>query len=89
VACKMYPLTASYGFCGVTISTTPVSKVQTQLPLFLIETVSVKNGHHVLEEVETETERIIGSFRLKEYDALKTVNLPNGDRLNHEGRRND
>jgi hypothetical protein len=31
-----------------------------------------------------EAERILGSFVLKKHGALKTVNLPNGGRLNHD-----
>jgi hypothetical protein len=53
------------------------------LPLFLIETVSVDNSRCVLAEVQTEAKRILGSFELNEYDALKIVNLPNGGHLNH------
>jgi hypothetical protein len=36
VACKMYPLASSFGFKGVTLGTTPVSKVRTPLLVFLI-----------------------------------------------------
>jgi hypothetical protein len=35
-----------------------------------------------LVEIDTDAERILGSFRLKEYDALRTAKLPNRGRLN-------
>jgi hypothetical protein len=84
VACKMYPLASSFGFSGVSVSTTPVSKIQTLLPLFPIETVFVENSHRVLAEVEIEAERILGSFSPKEHDALEMEKLLNGGRLNHD-----
>jgi hypothetical protein len=78
----MYPLASSFGFKGVTLGTTPVSKVHTPLPVFLIETVSTENASRVLAEVETEAERILGSFGPKEQDALTMARLPNHGRLN-------
>jgi hypothetical protein len=83
LACKMYPLAAGYGFKGVTIGTMLVLKVRTPLPLFPVEAVSTEDVVHVLVELEMEVERILGSFRLREYDALQTTKLPNGGRLNH------
>jgi hypothetical protein len=82
MACQMYPIATSFGFSGVIIDTMLVSKVQMSLLLSPIETVSAENGHRVLGEVETEAKRILGSFRPKEYDALKMADLPNGGRLN-------
>jgi hypothetical protein len=58
----MYPLSTSFGFNNVAISTTPVSKDQTPLPLFPIEAVSVGDANHVLAEVEMEAERFLGCF---------------------------
>jgi hypothetical protein len=83
VACKMYPLASSFGFSGVTVGTTPVSNVQTPLLVFPVGAVSVEGADCLLAEVEIEAERILESFRLKEYDAPSMVNLPNGGRLNH------
>jgi hypothetical protein len=82
VACKMHPLASSFGFKGVTLDTTPVLKVHTLLPIFLLEMVSTENAHHILAEVETEAKKILGSFRPKEYDALTMAKLPNGGHLN-------
>jgi hypothetical protein len=82
MACKMYPPASSFGFKGVTLSTTPVSRVRTPLLVFLVEMVSVENTRHILAKVETEVEKILGSFGPKEYDALTTAKLPNGERLN-------
>jgi hypothetical protein len=48
-----------------------------------VEAVSTEGASHILVEVETEAERILGSFRLKHYDTLSMVKLPNGGRLNH------
>jgi hypothetical protein len=67
----------------MTIATTVVSKVQTPLPVFPMGAVSVENASRLLAEVQTEAERILGSFVLKDYDALSMANLPNGGRLNH------
>jgi hypothetical protein len=83
MACKMYPLASGIGFKGVTIGMTHVSKDWTLLPVFPVGAVSTEGASCLLAEVETEAERILGSFRLKEYDALSTVNLPNGGHLNH------
>jgi hypothetical protein len=38
---------------------------------------------HIFLEVETEAERFLGSFILREYDEVMAVKLPNGSRLNH------
>jgi hypothetical protein len=81
-ACKMYPLAYSFGFKGVALGMTPVSNVHTLLLVFLVETASAKNAHHILAEVETEAEKVLGSFGPKEYDALTTTKLPNGGHLN-------
>jgi hypothetical protein len=79
VACKMYPLASGFGFRGMTAGTTPVSKVQTPLPVFPVGAVSTEGASRILAE----DERILGSFKPKEYDALSTVKLLNGGRLNH------
>jgi hypothetical protein len=83
VACKMYPLAFGFGFRGMTVSTTPVSKVHTPMPMFPLEAVSTANASRILVEVETKAERILRSFRPKEYDALSIVKLPNGGSMNH------
>jgi hypothetical protein len=41
-----------------------------------------------LVEVETETEKVLGSFRSREYDALRLADIPNGSRLNHIFKQN-
>jgi hypothetical protein len=66
----------------VTLGTTLVSKVRTPLPLFPVEAVYAEVAGLVLAVVETEAERILGSFGPREYDALQMVKLPNGGRLN-------
>jgi hypothetical protein len=82
VACKMYSLAAGFGFESVPLGTTPVSKVDTPLPLFAVGNVAREYTTRILAEVETEAEKVLGSFRPKEYDALCTVNIPNGGHLN-------
>jgi hypothetical protein len=42
----------------------------------------VAYASHVLAKVETEAEKVLGSFGPREYDALVAVNIPNGGRLN-------
>jgi hypothetical protein len=59
-----------------------VSKVETPLPVFLMEPVSVEVVGHFLVKVGTDAERILGSFGPKEYDVLVTVKPPNNGRLN-------
>jgi hypothetical protein len=39
VACKIYPLAASFGFESAPLGTTPMSKVETALPLFAVGTI--------------------------------------------------
>jgi hypothetical protein len=51
--------------------------------VFPVEVVSAESASRILAEVETKAERILGSFRPKEYDALSMAKLPNGGRLNH------
>jgi hypothetical protein len=75
IVCKMYPLVAGFSFESVTLGTTP-------LPLFAIENVTVEHTNHVLIEIEVEVERVLGSFRPKEYDALGMANISNGGCLN-------
>jgi hypothetical protein len=43
VACKIYPLAASFGFESVPLGMTPVSKVETPLPLFIVGTIVVEH----------------------------------------------
>jgi hypothetical protein len=81
VAHKMYRLTSSFSYRGVTISTTHVLKVRTLLPVFLMEVVYAISVSCVLAEVEIEADRILGSFGPKEHDALTMAKLPNGGHL--------
>jgi hypothetical protein len=83
VACKIYPLAASFDFEIVPLGMTPVLKVETPLPLFAVGSITVEHTDHFLVEVETEAERVLGSFRPREYDALAVANILNGGRLNH------
>jgi hypothetical protein len=83
VACKMFSLAVGFGFKEVTISMTPMSKVRTPLPMFPVEPVSAEDTPRVLVEVETKAKRFLGSFGLREYDALMMAKLSNGGRLNH------
>jgi hypothetical protein len=78
----MYPLASSFRFRDMTIGMIVMSKVQTPLPLFPIEVVSTKNTGHFLAKIETDAERILGTFGPKEYDALRMVKLLNGGHLN-------
>jgi hypothetical protein len=47
IAYKMFPLASGFGFKDVPVGTTPVSKVQTLLPLFPVEPVSAEAASHV------------------------------------------
>jgi hypothetical protein len=82
VACKMYPLAAGFGFESAPLRTTPVSKVETPLPLFVVGTIATEHAYRVLVEIDTEAERVLGSFGPREYDALRMANISNGGHLN-------
>jgi hypothetical protein len=82
MACKIFPLAASFGFKSVPLGTTPILRVETPLPLFAIGIIATEHTDHFLAEVETETKKVLGSFRLREYVALRLVNIPNSDHLN-------
>jgi hypothetical protein len=43
---------------------------------------SMGDAARVLAEVEMESQRYLGSFRPREYDALMTMDIPNGGHLN-------
>jgi hypothetical protein len=45
--------------------------------------IATEHADHFLVKVETETEKVLGSFRPREYDALRLVNIPNGGHLKH------
>jgi hypothetical protein len=81
LACRMYPLLVGFGFKNVTDGTTAMSKVVVPLPVFPVEPILMENVHHFLAKVETEPERILGSYGPKEHDACIAVKLPNGGRL--------
>jgi hypothetical protein len=83
VACKIYPLAASFNSESVPLGMTPVSKVETPLPLFSMGTIAVEHADRFLAEVETKAERVLGRFGPREYNALRVANIPNGGRLNH------
>jgi hypothetical protein len=78
VACMMYLLAATFGFENVALVTTPVLKVEAALLLFAVENVAGEHANRVWVEIETEAERVLGSFGLKEYDTLRAANIPNG-----------
>jgi hypothetical protein len=78
VACKICSLAVSFVFESGALGMTPMSKVETPLPLFAVE-----HADHFLAEVETETERVLGSFGPREYDALRVATILNGSCLNH------
>jgi hypothetical protein len=46
--------------------------------LFVVGVVAAEHVNPVLAKIETETERVLGSFMLKDYEALVAVNIPNG-----------
>jgi hypothetical protein len=82
LACGMYPLASDFGFRNVTVGMIAMSKVKAPLPLFVMEVVSAEDAGCFLVKVETDIERILGNYGLKEHDVLMTVKLSNGGRLN-------
>jgi hypothetical protein len=83
VGCNIYSLAVSFGFESVPLGMTPMSKAEIPLPLFAIGTIAVEHVDHFLVEVETEAERVLGSFGPRQYDALRVVNILNDGRFNH------
>jgi hypothetical protein len=75
-------LATSFGFESEPLGTTPVPKVETPLPLFAMGTIVAEHVDRFLVEVETEAERVLGSFKPREYVALILANILNGGRLN-------
>jgi hypothetical protein len=67
--CKIFPLAASFGCESVPLGMTPILTVETPLPLFAVGTIAAEHANHFLVEVEAETEKVLGSFGLREYDA--------------------
>jgi hypothetical protein len=56
--------------------------VENPLPLFAVGTIAAEHIDHFLAEVKMETEKVLGRFRPRQYDALKVVNILNGSRMN-------
>jgi hypothetical protein len=82
IECKIFPLAASFVFESMPLGTTPISKVENPLPLFAVGTIAAEHIDHFLAEVKMETEKVLGRFRPRQYDALKVVNILNGSRMN-------
>jgi hypothetical protein len=82
MVCKIFPLAANFCFESVPLGRTPISRVETPLPLFAVGTIAIEYVDHFLAEVEKETEKVLGSFGPREYDALRLANIPNGGLLN-------
>jgi hypothetical protein len=82
--CKIFPLAASFGFSfsSIPLGRTPILRVETPLSLFAVGTNAIECADHFLAEVEMETEKVLGSFRPGECDALRLANIQNGGRLN-------
>jgi hypothetical protein len=77
VACKRYLLAAGFSFKNVPVETTLVSKVEICLPLFAVGTIAAEHIDRFLVKVETDDEKVLGSFGPREYDALAMANIPN------------
>jgi hypothetical protein len=76
VARKMYSLAMGFGFKSVPLVMTLVSKLETPLPLFTMGSIVAEYATHVLAEVESEAEKVLGTFGPKEYDSLCMANIP-------------
>jgi hypothetical protein len=64
------------------LGATPMSKVDTPLPMFAVGNVATEHTDRLLAEIEMEAEKVLGSLGPKEYDALSMANISNGGRLN-------
>jgi hypothetical protein len=81
LAYRMYPLISGFDFRDVMGGMTAVSNVKTPLPLFPVEAVSTDDAGHFLAKVETDAEKILGSYGPKEHGAVMMAKLPNGGHL--------
>jgi hypothetical protein len=79
VACNVYPLAASFSFKSAPLGMTLVPKVETPLPLFAVGTIAAEHADHFLAKVGTKTERVLGSFGPRKYNALMIVLSPEID----------
>jgi hypothetical protein len=70
-------LAAGSSFKNVPVETTLVSKVEICLPLFAVGTIAAEHIDRFLVKVETDDEKVLGSFGPREYDALAVANIPN------------
>jgi hypothetical protein len=68
LACGMYPLASDFSFRDVAIGTTTLSKVEMPLPVFPVEAILANGAHRFLAKVETNAEKILGSYGPKEHE---------------------
>jgi hypothetical protein len=79
---KMYSLATCFDFESIPLGMTLVSKVETPLSLFVVGNVVAEHVDRVLAEIETEAEKVLGSFGPKEHVALRMMNITNDGHLN-------
>jgi hypothetical protein len=78
----MYPLPSGFGFKDVAIGMAAVLKVEMPLPVFPVEAISEEEASHFLAKVQTDAERVLGSYGPREHVAYVTLKLTNGGHLN-------
>jgi hypothetical protein len=71
-----------FGFRDVATGTMTVSTVVTPLSDFPVETILAEGANHFLAMVETDAEKVLGSYASREHGACMAAKLPNGGRLN-------
>jgi hypothetical protein len=81
LACRMFPLLASFGFGEIVEGETSVSKITLPLPEFPLTKVEGECDAHFLARVELSAENVVGSYGRTEHDAC-VLALLNGGRLN-------
>jgi hypothetical protein len=57
------------------VGRTLLSKVEICLPLFAVVTIVAEHADHFLVEMEMYAERVLGSFRPREYNAVAVANI--------------
>jgi hypothetical protein len=75
VACKLYPLATDFIFKSMPVGRTLLSKVEICLSLFAVVTIVAEHADHFLAEMEMYAERVLGSFRPREYNAVAVANI--------------
>jgi hypothetical protein len=81
MACRLFPLVASFGLGEIADGETPVSKILLPLSEFPVARLPDETNDHFCTWVELAVENVVGRYARGEHDAC-IATLPNEGRLN-------